>query len=85
MSVDVVNASGIVGHHLDEHTGGLLVAELMRVIVAQGIAMLDVGPSLSDRTLTKLMADAGFQRLGHWTSWWLDPTGQVVYRRQASL
>jgi SAM-dependent methyltransferase len=80
-TLDVVNASGIVGHHLDPDSARPLVAELRRTLAPDGIAMLDVGPTLPDAALTRLMAVAGFVRLGRWRSWWFDPTGEVVYRR----
>jgi SAM-dependent methyltransferase len=81
-SVDVANASGVVGHHLTELTVGGLVSELARVIAAGGFALLDVGPTLRDEALTHHMAPAGFERLGRFRSWWLDPTGQVLYRKR---
>ncbi len=79
-SVDLVNASGVVGHHLDADTVRPLVAELRRVLAPDAVAALDVGPTLGDAALTGLMAEAGFRRLGRWRSWWLDPTGEVVFR-----
>jgi SAM-dependent methyltransferase len=79
-SLDLVNASGVVGHHLSAETVRPLVAELTRVLAPGGIAMLDVGPTLPAPQLSRVMATAGFVRLGHWRSWWLDPTGEVVFR-----
>jgi SAM-dependent methyltransferase len=80
-SVDLVNASGVVGHHLRPDTVGPLIAELDRVLKSDGVAMLDVGPTLNDRTLSALMAQAGFRREGHYRSCLVDLTGEVVYRR----
>jgi SAM-dependent methyltransferase len=80
-SVDVVNASGVVGHHLDARSIQPLTAELRRILRPEGIAMLDVGPTLGEPQLTRIIEGAGFQKLGHWRSWWLDPTGQVVYQK----
>jgi SAM-dependent methyltransferase len=77
-SIDVVNASGVVGHHLGADTVGSLVCELGRVLRTAGIASLDVGPSLSEERLTRIMEQAGFRRLGRYRSWFGDPTGQVV-------
>jgi SAM-dependent methyltransferase len=81
-SVDLVNASGVVGHHLNTETVGLLARELKRVLRPGGVAMLDVGPTLRDRELSRVLAGVGFRRLGRWRSWALDPTGQVVYRAE---
>jgi SAM-dependent methyltransferase len=80
-TVDVVNASGIVGHHLNAVTIEPLVEELQRVLVYGGIAMLDIGPTLHRRTLIPLMRGAGFRYLTHCKSWWLDPTGQAVFQK----
>jgi SAM-dependent methyltransferase len=79
-SLDLVNASGVVGHHLSAETVRPLAAELKRVLAPGGVAMLDVGPTLRAPQLSRVMAAAGFTRLGHWRSWWLDPTGEVVFR-----
>src|SRR5262245_2233219 len=81
-SVDVVNASGVVGHHLNAQTIGPLIDELKRVVDEEGIAMLDVGPTLGRKELTGVMEAAGFAALGHYRSWWGDPTGEVVFARQ---
>jgi SAM-dependent methyltransferase len=78
--LDLVNASGVIGHHLNAQTVRPLVAELRRVLAPGGVAMLDVGPTLGDAQLSRAMADGGFTRLGRWRSWWLDPTGEVVFR-----
>jgi SAM-dependent methyltransferase len=79
-SVDAVNASGVVGHHLDAKTVRPLVEELKRVLRSGGIAALDVGPTLRAGELKAIMTAAGFRPLGRWRSWWLDPTGQMVFQ-----
>jgi SAM-dependent methyltransferase len=78
-SVDVANASGVVGHHLQVDTVSPLIAELRRLLAAGGIAMLDVGPSLGGRELRRLMQGAGFRCIGHYRSGWWDPTGEMVF------
>jgi SAM-dependent methyltransferase len=78
-SVDVVNASGVVGHHLDAATVSPLIEELRRILRPDGIAMLDVGPSLRGRELRGLMEAAQFDFLAHCRSGWWDPTGQMVF------
>jgi SAM-dependent methyltransferase len=79
-SVDLVNASGIIGHHLRPDTVQPLIIELRRVLSPYGIAMLDVGPTLHSEVLEKFMPIAGFHHLGRYRSWLLDPTGKVVYQ-----
>ena len=80
-SVDLVNASGVVGHHLEPETIAPLIAELGRVLTPTGVAMLDVGPTMPGRDLRRLLAEAHFAYLGHFRSWLGDPTGEMVFRR----
>jgi SAM-dependent methyltransferase len=79
-SADVVNASGVVGHHLDAQTVRPLAAELRRVLRPAAVALLDVGPTLGDAALSAVMTAEGFARLGYRRSCALDRTGQVIYR-----
>jgi SAM-dependent methyltransferase len=81
-SVDLVNASGVVGHHLDAILVRPLIAQLQNVLGPDGVALLDVGPALPAAVLTPMMKEAGFRVLGHYRSFFLDPTGEVAYRRQ---
>ena len=83
-SVDLINASGIVGHHLQPQTIGPLLAEIERVLKSDGVAMLDVGPTIAPGVLQRLMAEAGFVCLGHYRSWFGDLTGEMVFRRASS-
>lgn len=80
-TVDVVNASGVVGHHLNQTTIAPLITELGRVLSLGGVAMLDVGPTLSGTELRHLMEAAHFTFLGHYRCGWWDPTGELVFRR----
>jgi SAM-dependent methyltransferase len=80
-SVDVVNTSGIVGHHLDAESVRPLVGELYRVLKPDGVAMLDAGPTLAAPDLQATMERAGFTRLGHYYSWFGDATGEMVFQR----
>lgn len=79
-TIDVINASGVVGHHLTLQTILPLVAEIERLLSADGIAMLDVGPTLPGQDLRRLMEDVGFVYVGHHRSGWWDPTGEMVFR-----
>ncbi|MBA3311937.1 MAG: class I SAM-dependent methyltransferase [Planctomycetota bacterium] len=81
-TVDVVNASGIVGHHLDPPDAESAADEIFRVLRNRGIAALDVGPKLSARQLTTLMSDRGFERVRRTRSNPFDRTGQVVFRKR---
>jgi SAM-dependent methyltransferase len=80
-TVDLVNASGIVGHHLNPQSVGALIAELQRVLRPAGIAMLDVGPTLPGPTLRSILGKVGFGYLGRYRSWFGDSTGEMVFRQ----
>lgn len=80
-SVDVVNASGVVGHHLRPDTIPPLIAELKRVMKPDAVAMLDAGPTLPAPTLRQIMTSTGFEYVGHYKSWFGDRTGEMVFRR----
>jgi SAM-dependent methyltransferase len=81
-SVDVVNASGVVGHHLNPTSVLPLIAELKRVLRPGAAALLDVGPTLSDSELSAVMLAHGFRRIAYRRSCFLDRTGQVGYQRR---
>jgi SAM-dependent methyltransferase len=78
-SVDVVNASGVVGHHLNRSSLLPLIGELKRVLRSGAAALLDVGPTLSDGALSAIMLAHGFRRVGYRRSCFLDRTGQVIF------
>lgn len=80
-SITLVNASGIIGHHLSSQCVQTLVTELSRVLTADGWALLDVGPHRGRHELTRLMSAAGFSCLRRARSWWLDPCGQLAFCR----
>ena len=80
-TVDLINASGVIGHHLTPTTIAPLVAEMQRVLTPTGVAMLDVGPTMPGDQLRSIMADAGFTFAGHYRSWFGDRTGEMVFRR----
>jgi SAM-dependent methyltransferase len=80
-SVDLVNASGVVGHHLRPETIGPLIAELSRVLKQDGVVMLDVGPTLPGAALRSILSAAGFTYRGHFRSWFGDATGEMVFQR----
>jgi SAM-dependent methyltransferase len=80
-TVDVVHASGVVGHHLTPNTVTPLINELHRVLSANGVALLDVGPTLPGPVLRDIMADEGFTYYGHHRSWFGDATGEMVFTR----
>lgn len=81
-SIDLANASGIVGHHLDEAAARPLFAELSRVLMSGGLALLDDGPTLSASALVNLLRPLGFRPLGRYRSWPLARSGQVAFRRE---
>jgi SAM-dependent methyltransferase len=80
-SVDLINAAGVVGHHLTPATIAPLVAEMLRVLTPTGVAMLDIGPTMPGRELQRILTAAGFAYLGHYKSWFGDRTGEMVFHR----
>ena len=79
-TVDLVNASGVVGHHLNAETVRPLIDEARRVLVPGGLAVLDDGPTLPAAALVGRMRAAGFEPLGRYKSWPLAPCGQTAFR-----
>jgi SAM-dependent methyltransferase len=57
---DVVHSAGIVGHHLELRALHDLVAELNRILAADGVAILDAGPRMTAGRLEAVMAFHGF-------------------------
>lgn len=80
-SIDLINASGVIGHHFTLALLLPLIVEINRVLTADGIVMLDVGPTLSEDALVEAMTKAGFKRINRYYSSWFDPNGQVVFSR----
>lgn len=82
-SIDLVNASGIFGHHLSPADVRRSLAEIRRVLCDGGIAALDPGPKLPAKTLRNLLNEAGFafERIARSNAF--DRTGQIVARLPA--
>jgi SAM-dependent methyltransferase len=81
-SIDLATSTGVIGHHLNAQTIRPLIDELARVLKPGGIVALDPGPTLRAAPLVRLMTAAGFQRLARVRSCFVDPNGQIVFRRQ---
>lgn len=81
-SIDLANASGIVGHHLNATTVLPLIRELCRVVAPDGIALLDAGPELPAEKLTAILAAHGFVAIGRKKSWLFDPTVQIIFQNR---
>lgn len=79
-SIDVVNSSGVIGHHLDADSLRLVVAEVRRVLAPGGLAVLDDGPTVPTAVLTERMRAAGFEPLGRYKCWPLATSAQVAFR-----
>lgn len=78
-SVTLVNASGILGHHIDHRRMVRIVAELARVLRPGGWALLDLGPTFDRRRMTELLDDFALLPVAHQRSCWLDPFGQIAF------
>jgi SAM-dependent methyltransferase len=80
-SVDLVNSSGVVGHHLQADDVAAVLAEAKRVLKRGGYLGLDSGPRFSARRLAKLLTDAGFVEPTFIRSTALDPRPKVAVRK----
>jgi len=59
-SVGLVHAAGVVGHHLTEADVAVMAAEIARVLVPMGSAVLDAGPAMPRARLREILAAYGF-------------------------
>jgi SAM-dependent methyltransferase len=78
-TIALVNASGVVGHHLSDGRMGKIADEIRRVLSPNGWALLDTGPQLSRWKLERIMQSRGFTHQSHVRSWWLDHCGQSAF------
>lgn len=58
-SVDYINSSGIVGHHLDKAQMKRFVAECRRVLHPHGLVALDMGPAFSQSEMVAVLDQFG--------------------------
>ena len=79
-SIDVVNSSGVIGHHLDAAAVSVVAAEVRRVLAPGGLAVLDDGPTVPTAVLTERMRALGFEVLGRYKCWPLATSAQVAFR-----
>ena len=77
-SVDVVNASGVVGHHLAGADLAACLDETARVLRPGGVAALDPGPTAPAAVLRAGLERRGFRVVRRTRSNPLDRCGQVV-------
>ncbi len=79
-TVDYVNSSGIVGHHLSAEGFTSLAAELRRVVKPHGFVALDSGPHLKEAVIRRTMERFGFVLRTKVRSVPLDPRPQLVFQ-----
>ena len=77
-SLDLVNASGVIGHHLSGADLSACLDEAARALRPGGVAALDPGPTASARTLIEGMTARGFRFERRTRSNPFDRCGQVV-------
>jgi SAM-dependent methyltransferase len=81
-SVDFVNSSGIVGHHLDSNGIRALAMELYRIVKATGIVALDPGPVLGSDDIISAMRENGFELDFKSPAIFLDPRPKLVFKKR---
>ena len=83
-SVDVVNACGVLAHHLGCDAVEACLSEVARVLRPGGVAALDPGPELPAADLRARAARHGLGFVRRTRSNPLDRCGQSVFRREPS-
>jgi SAM-dependent methyltransferase len=82
-SVDLVNSSGAVGCHFDAAATATLAAEVARVLVAGGLALIDAGDQgTSEAEVERVFSAVGCERLGHARSCAFDRYVQICFRKR---
>ncbi len=78
-SVDLVNATGVVGHHLRPNDAAAVLAEACRVLRSGGVAAIDPGPAVSATQLIRIAEQHGLRYEAQVKSNPLDRWGQCVF------
>jgi SAM-dependent methyltransferase len=78
-STTLINACGVVGHHLSESRFERVAAEIRRVLAPNGWALLDSGPKLGRQSLSRIMEANGLAHRSRVASWWFDRYGQSAF------
>ncbi len=80
-SVDLVNATGVIGHHLRPDDAARVLAHAVCALQPGGIAAVDPGPAVPAKLLVRLAEAAGLTFEAHVKSNPLDRWGQCVFRK----
>lgn len=80
-SVDLVNSSGVMGHHLSETDVRRVIAEARRVLKPDAYLALDTGPRTRHGRMAELMGEQGFVEPAFIRGTALDPRPKVVMRK----
>lgn len=83
-SVDLVNSSGVVGHHFTRRQVDAVVGEITRILRPGALASLDSGPTLPTADLIAAMESAGFEMIDSRRSCLVDRNRQILFRRAAT-
>lgn len=81
-SVDLVNSSGVMGHHLAEADTRRVIGEARRVLKPGGYLALDTGPRTRHGRMAELMGEQGFVEPAFIRGTTLDPRPKVVMRKR---
>lgn len=82
-SIDVVNSSGVIGHHFNSESLEGLLSELRRVVCPRGIVALDSGPTLSSSDLTEIMEEFGGRKIDEMRSFAFARSAQIAFEMSA--
>ena len=79
-SVDLAHSAGVVGHHLDSEATDRMLQELARILADGGYALLDSGPRLRGRQLSRLARRLGFELVARRQVPLLGPRVQLLFQ-----
>ena len=83
-SIDYINSSGIIGHHLDAKQLRQFAKEARRVLKRGGFLALDEGPAFKAREMSKMMGQFGFREVKHVRVARGIAVGQLIFKKMDS-
>ena len=80
-SVDYINSSGIIGHHLDASQLREFAAESRRVLKPRAYVALDEGPAFSQRKMIDIMEEFHFAPVKQVRVFRGKAVGQIIFQK----
>jgi SAM-dependent methyltransferase len=80
-SIDYVNTSGVVGHHLTTSQLEAFASEIHRILKKKAYAAIDSGPNLKKEQIVPILMHHGFLFEKRIKAFWIDPRGQLIFQK----